>query len=74
MNILEIIDIRRNCAVAFCEWQPGVPSAEVLRHWVAMQGLTEEACKNFRLNGGPIIKWDEIKNAFTTFSQLTPSA
>jgi hypothetical protein len=73
MNILEIIDNRRDCTVAFCEWPSGVPALEVVRHWVAMQGLTEEARRQFRCNGGPIIPWRSIKDAFMPCSELTPT-
>ena len=70
MNILQIIQLNGRKTCAFVEWPDGVTSQEVLRHWTAMQGLSENAVKNFDGIGGPVIPWSEIKDAFTPFSEM----
>ena len=60
---------KRGQVVAVVEWAAGVSSQEILRNWVASQGLTERAIKDFDLNGCSVIPWNGLKNTLVPYSE-----
>jgi len=52
-----IIHKQRKEVVATTDAPADIDKAKLIRHWVAMQGLTEAADKGFTADWCPITKW-----------------
>jgi len=47
------------------EWPEGVEEKEILKNWVASQGLPEHAVGNYRLDACAVVPWAELGKTLT---------
>ena len=55
--------------VGVVEWLDGVSSEEILKNYVASQGMSEKAIDQFNLDGCSVIPWSELKNTLVPYCE-----
>jgi len=70
MFVLIIRHKENGLTLGVIEKPDDVSEQEVVRHWVASQGMTEDAVETVESCGAPVVEWDRIKNVFTPCSEL----
>ena len=70
MQVGIVMQVGKADACGVIEVPSGVHDKEVLRHWVASQGLREEAIKNFYLNCCSVVPWSYLSTMFIPYSDV----